>query len=273
MSEVVSREQEVEDLKRKEAEEASREHDRKRRELEEKRKAAKDAKEREQEEKRLKRQKLKEEKEARDAAKEAEKQQKKAAAEEAKRRKRVESPGGIEDPDQSHAPKRRRASVNDDGEHKSETSGTLAEMDMSEAPAAQRGIIAQLQPGNLNTPSDMPALKESAPSMQAEPTAAAPQPPIAPNAADSTAQKTNQPPAINIDAVLGANVPCLTPDDRQKVIEFLSGRYERRPQKVEIKLSETEVSDPNNNVSLHTLFIVLDYEACKWRKIIRKKKL
>ncbi|KAJ3106458.1 hypothetical protein HDU97_006244 [Phlyctochytrium planicorne] len=84
---------------------------------------------------------------------------------------------------------------------------------------------------------------------------------------------TNNPPLVDVDAVLGPDTSSLTAEDRQKVVDFLSGRYSKKPEKAEIKLSEITSVDPaTNSTSTQTLYIVLDYEACKWKKIKRKRK-
>ncbi|KAI9359562.1 hypothetical protein DFJ73DRAFT_107396 [Zopfochytrium polystomum] len=78
----------------------------------------------------------------------------------------------------------------------------------------------------------------------------------------------------DLDAVIGPDTPLLTAENRELIRNFLSGRYERSKDKAEIKLSEAVIPDQVTGAMwVHTLFIVLDYDLCKWRKIKRRKKV
>ncbi|KAJ3331240.1 Microsomal glutathione S-transferase 3 [Blyttiomyces sp. JEL0837] len=79
---------------------------------------------------------------------------------------------------------------------------------------------------------------------------------------------------VDVDTVLGGDAPLLTAEQKVMIENFLNGRYERNPVKAEFKLSETTITDPaTGGTFAQTLYIVLDYEACKWRKIKRKRKI
>ncbi|KAJ3414714.1 hypothetical protein HDV05_006151 [Chytridiales sp. JEL 0842] len=87
-------------------------------------------------------------------------------------------------------------------------------------------------------------------------------------------QQPPQTPPTDMEAILGPDVANLGPTEREWILEFLSGRYERRADKKEIKLSEaTLVDEVTGGSFVQSMFIVLDYEACKWRKIKRKRRL
>ncbi|KAI8843131.1 hypothetical protein BC829DRAFT_401126 [Chytridium lagenaria] len=228
------------------------------------------------EEKRLRRLKAKEEKDAKDAA------EKKAAAEEAKRKREAaaanagESPGGD------------IGGLNGDGRRSSMDSVAAAaaasyrngQPGPTAQPHLQHGMHpapphghTQFPPGYHPgpPPPHQPAMmaypggQYSPPTTQGYPPAS-----VVPLAPAPTAVVA---PAVDVDAVLGPDTPCLTMEDRQKVVDFLTGRYERRAEKAEIKLSESTAADPATGATLvNSLFIVLDYEACKWRKIKRKRR-
>ncbi|KAI8929570.1 hypothetical protein BC831DRAFT_443254 [Entophlyctis helioformis] len=57
------------------------------------------------------------------------------------------------------------------------------------------------------------------------------------------------------------------------VSDFLNGRYVKRVEIKEIMLSERIFADPNGVRKRETLWILLDYGECKWRKVKRTAKM
>ncbi|KAJ3079439.1 hypothetical protein HDU99_010895 [Rhizoclosmatium hyalinum] len=76
------------------------------------------------------------------------------------------------------------------------------------------------------------------------------------------------------DTVLGADASTVSPEDRAAVEQFLAGHYDKSTPNREIKLNESTITDPTTGVSqIHTMYLVLDYEQCKWRKVKRKRRV
>ncbi|KAJ3387542.1 methionine adenosyltransferase sam2, partial [Entophlyctis sp. JEL0112] len=74
--------------------------------------------------------------------------------------------------------------------------------------------------------------------------------------------------------VLGADAINVSPADREVVELFLSGKYDKHVETKDIKLNETTVVDEATGLTqIHTLYLVLDYDACKWKKVKRKHKI
>ncbi|KAI8614001.1 hypothetical protein BC830DRAFT_418771 [Chytriomyces sp. MP71] len=79
---------------------------------------------------------------------------------------------------------------------------------------------------------------------------------------------------VQAEPILGADAANLSAEDRAFVESFLSGQHDKTSGNKEIKLSESTVTDAGTGVTqVHTLYLVLDYEACKWKKIKRKRKI
>ncbi|KAJ3070987.1 hypothetical protein HDU98_005949 [Podochytrium sp. JEL0797] len=76
------------------------------------------------------------------------------------------------------------------------------------------------------------------------------------------------------ESVLGADIVNVSEEDVALVQQFLSGRYDKTNTTKEIKLSEATVTDAVSGITqAHTLYLVLDYEQCKWRKVKRKRRV
>ncbi|KAJ3032107.1 UNVERIFIED_CONTAM: hypothetical protein HDU68_004417, partial [Siphonaria sp. JEL0065] len=104
------------------------------------------------------------------------------------------------------------------------------------------------------------------------------QPQVSPVKADLPPIPASTPVSVlnvpSADSVLGADSGNVTEDDRKLVQTFLSGHYDKSTPNREIKLNEAIVTDPSTGVTqVHTMFLVLDYEAAKWRKVKRKRKI
>ncbi|KAJ3119598.1 hypothetical protein HK100_000241 [Physocladia obscura] len=80
----------------------------------------------------------------------------------------------------------------------------------------------------------------------------------------------NTTPTVSAVTVLGADIHQVSQKDREIVEKFLTGHYETK----DIKLNEITVRDEATGVmQIHTLYLVLDYEACKWKKVKRKRRI
>ncbi|KAI9349509.1 hypothetical protein BDR26DRAFT_852273 [Obelidium mucronatum] len=76
------------------------------------------------------------------------------------------------------------------------------------------------------------------------------------------------------EAVLGSDFANVSHDEVQLVQNFLCGQYDKSTTNKEIKLNEQTVTDPTSGITqVHTMFLVLDYGAAKWRKVKRKRKI
>ncbi|KAI8839719.1 hypothetical protein BJ741DRAFT_80108 [Chytriomyces cf. hyalinus JEL632] len=246
--ELVREEKEKYELKKRAEEEAASEAARKKKELEDKKQHAREAKERDAEEKRMKREKLIEDKKIRETDAIAKKEEEKRKREES-RTQRV---------DEENFDDRRKSAGSE-----SQPSYGQQDTDLHNQRSHQQQQQQQQQPAQHPDPSTLPPWLANPEIMPV------PQPlSVPPIALDATPV-----PVVSALTILGDDAQYLSAEDRMLLDSFLSGKYDKRAETKEIKLSETEVVDPKTGaVQIQSLFLVLDYEACKWKKIRRKRK-
>ncbi|KAJ3266865.1 hypothetical protein HDU77_009325 [Chytriomyces hyalinus] len=244
--ELVREEKEKYELKKRAEEEAASEAARKKKELEDKKQHAREAKERDAEEKRMKREKLIEDKKIRETDAIAKKEEEKRKREES-RTQRV---------DEENLDDRRKSAG-------SESQPNYGQQDTNLHNQRSHQQQLQQQPTQHPDPSTLPPWLANPEIMPV------PQPvSVPPIALDATPV-----PVVSALTILGDDAQYLSAEDRMLLDSFLSGKYDKRAETKEIKLSETEVVDPKTGaVQIQSLFLVLDYEACKWKKIRRKRK-
>ncbi|KAJ3237714.1 hypothetical protein HDU81_009097 [Chytriomyces hyalinus] len=245
--ELVREEREKYEQKKRAEEEAASEAARKKKEIEDKKQHAREAKERDAEEKRLKREKLIEDKKIRETDAIAKKEEEKRKREES-RTQRV---------DEENLDDRRKSAS-------SESQPSYPQQDTDQH--NQRSHHQQQQhqqPLQHPDPSTLPPWLANPEIM----------PVPVPLTVPSIARDATPVPVVNAHTILGDDAQYLSTEDRMLLDSFLSGKYDKRAETKEIKLSETEVVDPKTGATqIQSLFLVLDYEACKWKKIRRKRK-